>query len=163
MPIKIIDGDLFDTKANIICHQVNCQGKMGSGVAKQVREKFPAVYRYYKSWCDEDEKSRKQIGFQKSMLLGQVQVACNENCPKQVICNLFAQDRYGYNGKQYTDYEAFEKCLLRLKQLIPAGETIAMPYKIGCGLGGGDWDTVLDLITKILSEDYTVELWRKEV
>ena len=36
--IKIINGDLFDTDANIICHQVNCKGKMGSGVALQVKK-----------------------------------------------------------------------------------------------------------------------------
>ena len=42
--IKIIDGDLFDTDAKFICHQVNCMGKMGSGVALQVRKKFPHVY-----------------------------------------------------------------------------------------------------------------------
>ena len=36
--IKIIDGDLLNSEADIICHQVNCQGKMNSGVAKQIRE-----------------------------------------------------------------------------------------------------------------------------
>ena len=29
--ITFITGDLFDTKANVILHQVNCQGVMGSG------------------------------------------------------------------------------------------------------------------------------------
>ncbi len=53
MSIKIIDGDLFSTKSNYICHQVNCQGKMGSGVAKQIRTKFPTVYKWYKVRCDE--------------------------------------------------------------------------------------------------------------
>lgn len=42
-------------------------------------------------------------------------------------------------------------------------ETIAMPFKIGCGLGGGDWNVILGLIQKELSDKYTVELWRKEV
>lgn len=52
MSIKIIDGDLFTTNAQIICHQVNCQGKMGSGVAKQVREKYPHVYEEYKGYVE---------------------------------------------------------------------------------------------------------------
>lgn len=30
--ITFITGDLFDTKANVILHQVNCQGVMGSGL-----------------------------------------------------------------------------------------------------------------------------------
>ena len=30
--LKVIDGDLLDAKEDIIGHQVNCQGVMGSGV-----------------------------------------------------------------------------------------------------------------------------------
>ena len=52
MPIRFVTGDLFSTDAKYICHQVNCQGKMGSGVAKQVREKFPMVFENYKAACD---------------------------------------------------------------------------------------------------------------
>lgn len=36
--IKIIDGDLFTTDAKFICHQVNCQKRMESGVALQLRK-----------------------------------------------------------------------------------------------------------------------------
>lgn len=68
-----------------------------------------------------------------------------------------------YDGKLYTDYTAFQSCLKRIKLTVPAGETIAMPFKIGCGLGGGDWNVILGLIQKELSDKYTVELWRKEV
>lgn len=167
MSVVVIDGDLFETKANFICHQVNCQGRMGSGVAKQVKEKFPVVYRHYKALCDEDAKSREALGFTKSQLLGRVQIVYKEdylvgdkNIDTQVICNMFSQDHYGYNGKQYTDYEAFEKCLLQLKERVPAGETIAMPYLIGCGLGGGDWEKISGLIETILSDTHHVELWR---
>ncbi len=45
---EIIEGNLFDTDAKFICHQVNCMGKMGSGVALQVRQRFPHVYEEYK-------------------------------------------------------------------------------------------------------------------
>lgn len=81
----------------------------------------------------------------------------------KVVVNMFAQSNYGYDGKLYTDYTAFQSCLKRIKLTVPAGETIAMPFKIGCGLGGGDWNVILGLIQKELSDKYTVELWRKEV
>ena len=32
--IKIVDGSLLDATEDILCHQVNCQGNMGAGVAK---------------------------------------------------------------------------------------------------------------------------------
>ena len=46
--IKHIKRDIFKSGADLICHQVNCQGVMGSGIAKQVREKYPKVYKEYK-------------------------------------------------------------------------------------------------------------------
>ena len=44
---NIIDGNLLDSDATVICHQVNCQGKMNSGVAKAIRNKYPRVYEEY--------------------------------------------------------------------------------------------------------------------
>lgn len=46
--INIIDGNLFDSTARFIVHQVNCQGRMGSDVALQVKQRFPHVYDEYK-------------------------------------------------------------------------------------------------------------------
>ena len=52
--IKIVEGNIFDSKANFIVHQTNCQSVMGSGVALQVAERFPHVeveYRKYLNYC----------------------------------------------------------------------------------------------------------------
>ncbi|WP_411668007.1 hypothetical protein [Bacillus subtilis] len=38
--IKIIQGDLLEAKENIIAHQVNCKGVMGSGIALQIKKKY---------------------------------------------------------------------------------------------------------------------------
>ena len=127
MAVKVIDGDLFTTDAKYICHQVNCQGKMGSGVARQIREKYPTVYRWYKARCAEGAREKERLGVSKSPLLGQVQMVYKEDYPvgksdidSQAICNLFSQDQYGYNGKRFTDYAAFEKC--------PNIEAISLPF-----------------------------------
>lgn len=45
MAVVIKEGNVFDSDAKIICHQVNCQGVMGSGVAKEVRERYPRCTR----------------------------------------------------------------------------------------------------------------------
>ena len=44
---KYENSDLTYSNAEMICHQVNCQGKMGSGVAKAIKEKFPTAYQMY--------------------------------------------------------------------------------------------------------------------
>ena len=50
--IKIINCDVFKSGADFVLHQINCQGVMGSGVAKQVREKHPEVYSAYVTLCN---------------------------------------------------------------------------------------------------------------
>lgn len=35
--IKIIDGNILNSKADLILHQVNCCGKINSGVTKTLR------------------------------------------------------------------------------------------------------------------------------
>lgn len=152
MSIKVIDGDLFDTTAPIICHQVNCQCRMGSGVAKQVRAKYPIAYRQYVYLCTDK-------GNDPSALLGTAQFVYGED---RIIVNMFAQNRYGYDKALYTSYAAFEGCLKNIAKQVAPGTTIAMPYKIACGLAGGDWGVVYGLIEKILGQQYNVELWRKE-
>lgn len=37
----------------------------------------------------------------------------------------------------------FRSCLQQLEQDLPADARIAFPYKIGCGLAGGNWDLYL--------------------
>ena len=100
--IKHIKCDIFESGANVICHQVNCQGVMGSGIAKQVREKYPEVYKQYKILCDYVKNNPNK------RLLGSRQFI--EVSKNKYIVNLFAQENYGYDGKRYTNYEAFLSC-----------------------------------------------------
>lgn len=44
MRLKEINGNLFDSKADVLCHQVNTYGVMGAGIALEVRKRFPGVY-----------------------------------------------------------------------------------------------------------------------
>lgn len=149
MSVTIVNGDLFDTDAKYICHQVNCRGKMGSGVAKQVRERYPNVYASYQEMCE-------SFG---SALMGKAQFVKSGN---KTIINLFAQNEYGYDGQKYTDYLALINGFQMISANIPDDETIAMPYKIGCGLGGGDWDMVFRIINSSFP-DHHIMLYRKDV
>ena len=144
--IEVINGDIFETDANIILHQVNCQGVMGSGVAKQVREKYPIVFEYYKAWCDDITLNPIIEG--KHGLLGSIQTVYyveNNRC----IVNLFAQDQFGYDGRCYTDYDALKRCLQQVNNEFK-DEFVAIPYLMGCHRGGGDWNLVSKMIEETL-------------
>jgi O-acetyl-ADP-ribose deacetylase (regulator of RNase III) len=145
--VKQIKGNILNAKENFIVHQVNCKGIMGSGVAKQIRDKYPKVYNVYKEWCD--DKHINFVNGNKSNLLGQIQVVrIDDNTNLEAVINIFAQDGFGYK-KCYTDYDALKECLKKVNKHCK-GKSVALPYKIGCGRGGGDWDAVLKIIKQTL-------------
>lgn len=152
--VKIVQGDVLKSGADAILHQVNCQGAMNSGVAKQVRLKHPTVFRQYKELCRYGEYERR--GRRPSPLLGEVQAV--EVGEGKYIVNLFAQDYYGYDGKCYTDYNALRSCLRTVNQNF-CGRTVAIPFRMSCDRGGADWDVVYAMIEEEL-HDCDVTIYR---
>ena len=158
------NGNILDSGADIICHQVNCQGAMNSGVAKAIRQKWPKVYTEYKAKCDYEEATVNDLyGKYESpidwseCLLGDIQVVLvDEN---KAVINMFAQQYYGYDQKRYTSYDAFWYCLGRIKRVINPEKTIAFPARIGCVRGGANWNVILTMIEEVLGADYNVEIW----
>ena len=151
--IQHLQCSVFDTYASIIAHQVNCQGVMGSGVAAQVKRKYPEAYRAYKDFCDEN--AHYKVG-----LLGKAQlctVSYNpDGTPRIYVANLFGQLDYGRNKCYvYTDYVALRQCLTALSQFAKQENLIiAMPYKMGCDRGNGDWDRVVyPMIEEIFAQN----------
>jgi O-acetyl-ADP-ribose deacetylase (regulator of RNase III) len=140
--IKHIKCDIFESGADVICHQVNCQGVMGSGIAKQVREKYPYVYKEYKEFCDKARKEgRSPLGCWQAIQI-------DEDNPRKYIINIFAQENFGYDGKCYTDYKVLRTVFEEIRAATH-DFTIAIPYLMGCHRGGGDWNVVYKMIEEV--------------
>ena len=137
--VQICVGDIVTSDAAVICHQVNCRGAMGAGVAKAICKKWPEVKRNYIKLCGEMVNPADY--------LGAIQIV--KIRPGFAVVNIFGQLNYGNDGRVYTDYYALRKAFGCINNIF-RGETIAMPWKIGCGLGGCDWATVESLIVKSL-------------
>lgn len=136
-------GNLFTTDAPVIVHGCNCQGRMGSGIAKQIKENYPEAFDAYIS------------PIVTKLTLGNIIPASTGS---KFIINALTQDRYGFDGKLYTDYDAVRTCMKKISRLLlPQKPVIAMP-KIGCGLGGGDWNIISKIIEEEL-KDFEVEVW----
>ncbi|WP_297419058.1 macro domain-containing protein [Clostridium sp.] len=154
--INIIEGNILNAKEDIICQQVNCQGVMGAGLAKQIKNKYPKVYENYRHICQDYKNNKKS-------LLGQVIFGIQTNDNK-IIANLCGQDKYG-RDKQYTNYSALRKSLNEIYNSVTnvnstlKGKSIAIPYGIGCGLAGGNWDVVYKMIEDIF-KDYDVTIYK---
>lgn len=148
--IEFINGNIFECNADAILHQVNCQGVMGSGIAKDIKQRYPSVFDEYKKMCDENKLA--ECSLLKSKLLGEILICNQDDNKERYIVNLFSQDRYGNNGC-YTDYEALRKCLAKVNNEF-SGRQIAIPYKMSCNRGGGDWNIVTKIIEKELKDCY---------
>ena len=144
--IRYIKGDITKSDCDIICHQVNCQGAMNSGVAKAIREKWPEVYEVYNTWCTRFAWSKD--------LLGKMQAIEIDSIKKRYVVNLFAQQYYGYEGARYTDYEAFYNSISHLAIELAAApkKTRAFPYKIGCVRGGANWNIIRTMIEEVFKD-----------
>ena len=146
-----IRGDLLESKADYICHQVNCQGVMGSGVAFQIKNKWPDVYRDYLV-----KTNYQKVHGNPAHLLGGITVTkVNDH---QKVVNMFSQEYYGYDGRRYTNYEAFARCLENIHAETKPGDTIAFPRLIGCDRGGANWIIIKCMIETIL-DDREIEIY----
>jgi O-acetyl-ADP-ribose deacetylase (regulator of RNase III) len=135
--MNLIERDITTIETGTIVHQVNRQGKMNSGVAKAIREKWPSVFNAY------ENSFHSKNPYQ----LGDVQTV--EVVPFQLyVANLFGQENFGYDGKRYTSYAAWERALPLLKkhQDSVLVKSIYFPYLIGCDRGGGNFLIISEMI-----------------
>jgi O-acetyl-ADP-ribose deacetylase (regulator of RNase III) len=153
-------GNLLESNCDIICHQTNCKGSMGSGIAKQIKDKWPKVHRDYR--FNIERMYNGNFASKSSDLLGMITWTEVEN--GRYIMNFFSQDEYYPRNRCHTNYEAFTKCCKALKNFITeynldkSNTIIGFPYKIGCGLAGGNWDIVSAIIEREF-EGYEVEIY----
>lgn len=153
-------GDIFEileTKADIMCHQVNCMGKMGRGLAAQVKTKYPFVFSEYQNFC----KIRTAVD-----ILGCCFVAPTKRDSHKFVANIFGQYSYGTAGVM-TDYDALRRAFKGLAtqlyvlavskygdnpaQTLNNPIVIAIPNSIGAGLAGGDQEKIWGIIVNELS------------
>lgn len=136
MSIQFIKDNLLnDDSLTIIAHGCNCFNTMGAGVAKSIKQKYPIAYEI------DNKTIRGDIN-----KLGTISWAIINN--KLKIANCYTQYYYGRN-KINIDYNAVISCFININNNSTKDDIIGMP-KIGCGLAGGNWNTVLYYINNIL-------------
>lgn len=53
MPVKVIEGNIFNSNCQTIVNTVNCMGVMGKGIALTYRYLLPDMFVKYKKMCDD--------------------------------------------------------------------------------------------------------------
>lgn len=150
--ITIKTGDLLNATETVIGHQVNCFGAAG-GLAYDVFCKYPNAEKEYfdiVNWVRTSDLTPHA-------LLGTVQ--CVTQPDGHVVANLFGQLHPGAN---YCP-AALEAALIRLKPKAQEnGWSVALPYKLSCGICGGNWDEVLEIIERTMDGVECVIYQREE-
>ena len=135
--VTIKKGDLLEATEKVIAHQVNCMGVAG-GLAADVFAKWPDAENDYRQIVERIPYGSRILGL--PHLTGQQKDG-------HVIANLFGQY---YPGKDYRP-DALGVALRTLGNICrTAGWSVALPYKLSCGICGGNWDEVLAIIEEAM-------------
>jgi len=150
--ITIKTGDLLQATETIIGHQVNCCGAAG-GLAAAVFRK------YHDAENDYDQVigrlySAGGVGYS---LLGTTMLTGQQR-DGHIIANIFGQL---YPGADYRP-GALRKALEMLASCAKAGGwSVALPWRLSCGICGGDWTEVQKIIEETM-EGVDCVIYRRE-
>jgi O-acetyl-ADP-ribose deacetylase (regulator of RNase III) len=153
-----VKGDLLtlaeEGKFTIIMHGCNCHNTMGSGIARSIRERFPAAY---------EADSVTVAGDRTKLGTITVCLADNRVGGKFVIVNAYTQYNFNRGGilDDVFEYDAFQNILNGFARDAGPNMHIGLPY-IGMGLAGGNKERILamieDFANKVSAKGGTVTL-----
>lgn len=123
---------LTEVTDGIIVHGCNARGAMGSGIALQIKTKWPNCYTTY---VDAITDGRG---------LGTI-VAWAHPTQNLIVANAIIQNDFGKDGRQYVKYSAIHRVFTAVALAAVEGFDVHYPL-IGAGLGGGNWSIISDII-----------------
>lgn len=122
-----------------IIHGCNAQSVMGSGVAKTLRDKWPAIFAPYITHLKQFARRADALG---SLCYAQIE-------PNRFVVNAITQVNYGRApGVKYASPAAISNVLFTLAESLTPFEGVAPSIassKIGCGLGGLNWVDIVKI------------------
>lgn len=138
----------------VLAHVVNNYGVMGAGIARQIKEKWPDVFKDYAEYCNKKYSATAEYLGDLQFIKAQKQNKNDEN--ELYVANIFAQDGFpSHDNRCALKYGALALSLRLLSEEIeyqkicyPDKEIVVNMPKIGSGLAGGDWN----LVSKIVEE-----------
>ncbi len=132
-------------ETRIIIHICNDINRWGKGFVLPLGDRYPSAKTAYHNYAS-------QAGYQE---LGSISYSTIN--PSLTVINMVAQrgiSKDRTTGEPPIRYDALRQCLQKIRELVASGfptRTVSfhMP-RIGCGLAGGDWNTVSKIITEEL-------------
>ena len=136
-----VEGDIMLTRAQVIVHNVATGDAMTRGVARKLKEAFPAMVEAFQAWCEETNAEPGDIWLWQA-------------ADKTQIVNLITHEGDDDPSRvRRPDKIALHRCLRRLARMVAEErlKSLAMP-KIASGDFGLDWSEVRGMMESQLGE-----------
>lgn len=169
--IKIVDGNIFDSKASFICHSCNCIDVVDDVITEQMYSLSPHIekeHRRYLHYCKKhniETLGTVQYIPTQYWALGLVDTIKNNyidiyDNDYQYIVNLFIQN--SVDADMQTDLVATKKAFKDIKNKAKCvNATIAIPYGFGSYQSGTNWNDIYKIITDVFGDSkVNVEIWK---
>ena len=150
--IEIENGNIFESKCDIITNPVNCVGIMGAGLAKQFAERFPRIEEEYKIGCQF-----------KGITIGRPSYhGIGEKDDKRIVCCFPTMYYPGSIAKK----EDIELGLHQLYKDVNFPDSVLYKKSIafcalGCGIGRFSYNELKKMILEIFKDyDNFIELYK---
>lgn len=141
--IKIVKGNIFTTKCQVIVNTVNCVGVMGAGIAYECRLRYPIMYERYVQLCRD-----------KKLTIGMLWIYKSED---KWILNFPTKNHWRYESKKEYLEKGLQKFLDTYKE--KGITSIAFPL-LGASNGGIPEDISLEIMNKYLEQcDIDIEIY----
>ena len=133
MSIFKVSGDLLESTDDYIGHQCNCTSTNAKGLAKIIFDKYPYANDYHKKRC-----------------VGKFRIHGDGEDERYVI-NFYGQLTPGRSISEIPKrIEWLKKSLTSFGQTIGDNKvSLGLPYLIGCGMAGGNWDEYYEMLKEI--------------
>ncbi len=145
--IKVLLGDIFESRMAVLVNTVNCVGIMGKGIAKTFKERYPDNFIHYSELCKVGKVKPGEPYFFES----------HDLFSERLIINFPTKLHWRSASK-------IEDVIIGLDHFIShyrewGIKSIAFP-PLGCGNGGLEWSTVGRIMyQKLVELDIDVEIY----
>ncbi|UOX40488.1 phosphatase [Aeromonas phage GomatiRiver_11] len=143
MIVEYVKGNaislFLDGKYGMFAHGCNIFNRMGSGIAKEVRERIPELWEIDRKTSEGD---RSKLGTISGIPVGE-----------GVAFNMYTQATF-WDPNDMLSYDAVRSCFAAVNEMCQETAdfglrpTMCIP-KIGAGLARGDWDRIVEIIDEV--------------
>lgn len=150
--MNIVRGNLLTAPEQYICHQCNCVSSRAAHLAASMFAHFPHANIYLpRATRNRDDPLPPGEGPGDIIVRG-------DGVKERYVIALLAQyfpgkPRYPDSGKDsYRVRQRYFREALQKVKMIPGIQSLGLPWQIGCGAAGGDWEVYQGIIEDVLGD-----------